>query len=63
MIEFHLPDMTCGHCASMVSAALAQTDPDCKVNVDLSQRKVSVQTTEDKSALVEALTEAGYPPA
>lgn len=63
MIEFHIPDMTCGHCASMVSATLAQTDPDCKVSVDLSQRKVSVQTTEEKSTLIETLTEAGYPPA
>ena len=63
MIEFHIPDMTCGHCASMVSATLAQTDPNCKISVELSQRKVSVQTTEERSALVEALTEAGYPPA
>ena len=63
MIEFHIPDMTCGHCASKVSATLAQVDPNCKVSVDLSQRKVSVQTHEEKSALVEALTEAGYPPA
>jgi copper chaperone len=63
MIEFQIPDMTCGHCASMVSSALTQADPDCKISVDLAQRKISVQTTEDKSALVEALTEAGYPPA
>lgn len=63
MIEFQIPDMTCGHCASMVSSALAQADPDCKISVDLAQRKVSVLTTEDKSLLVEALTEAGYPPA
>lgn len=63
MIEFQIPDMTCGHCAAMVSSALAQAAPGCKINVDIAQRKVSVQTTENKSALVEALTEAGYPPA
>lgn len=63
MIEFQIPDMTCGHCASKVSTTLALVDPDCKVNIDLAQRKVSVQTTEEKSALVDALTEAGYPPA
>ena len=63
MIEFEIPDMTCGHCASMVSATLTLADPDCKVSVDLARRKVSVQTTEEQSALVEALTEAGYPPA
>lgn len=63
MIEFQIPTMTCGHCASTVSSALAKAAPDCQISVDLAQRKVSVQTTEDKSALVEALTEAGYPPA
>jgi len=63
MIEFQIPDMTCGHCVSMVSSTLALVDPDCKVSVDLAQHKVSVQTTEERSALVEALTEAGYPPA
>lgn len=63
MLEFQIPTMTCGHCASKVSSTLALVDPDCKVSFDLAQRKVSVQTTEEKSALVEALTEAGYPPA
>lgn len=63
MIEFEIPDMSCGHCASMVSATLALADPDCKVSVDLAQRKVTVQTTEERAVLVEALTEANYPPA
>ena len=63
MIEFQIPDMTCGHCASKVSTTLALVDPDCKVSIDMALRKVSVQTAEEKSVLVEALTEAGYPPA
>ncbi len=63
MIEFQIPGMTCGGCASRVSAALARVDPASKVSIDLAQRKVSVQTKEERSALAEALTEAGYPPA
>lgn len=63
MIEFQIPGMTCGHCASVVRSTLAKLDPACKVSVDVAQRKVSVQTTHAKAALAEALTEAGYPPA
>lgn len=63
MHTFHLPDMTCGHCAGTVNQTLKFVDPACEVRVDLSTRNVSVKTTEDRAALAEALTEAGYPPA
>ena len=62
MHEFHLPTMTCGHCASRVSTALKRVDPACEVRVDMPQRKLSVRSDEDRAALVEALSEAGYPP-
>ena len=63
MFEFQLPDMTCGHCASMVTQALKVTDPACTVAVDLKAQKVQVQSTEDRQTLAEALAEAGYTPA
>jgi copper chaperone len=61
MHNFHLPDMTCGHCASMVSVALRLVDPACEIQVDLPGQRVSVRSGEDREALVEALAEAGYP--
>jgi copper chaperone len=63
MIEFHLPDMTCGHCASKVTRSLKQADPACVLNIDLKAQKVQVQSSEDRQTLVEALTGAGYRPA
>ena len=63
MHEFQLPDMTCGHCAGMVGQTLKLADPSCKFQVDLPTRKISVQSSEARDVLVEALTEAGYPPA
>ena len=63
MHEFHLPDMTCGHCASTVNLALKLVDPACEVSVDVASRKVQVKSSEERDALVEALTESGYPPA
>ena len=59
MIEFKLPDMTCGHCASRVTLALKQTDPLCEVSIDLESQKVHVHSAEDRIALADA----GYPPA
>ena len=48
---------------AMVSQTLQMTDPECKVQVDMSKRMVTVQSAEDRKTLVEVLTEAGYPPA
>lgn len=63
MHEFQLPGMTCGHCASTVSRTLKLVDPACEVQVDVARRQVRVTSSEDRPALAEALTEAGYPPA
>lgn len=63
MLEFNLPDMSCGHCASTVTQTAKFVDPDAKVEVDLNAKKVKIESTEDRSEFAEALTEAGYPPA
>ncbi|MCC7458017.1 MAG: heavy-metal-associated domain-containing protein [Nitrospira sp.] len=62
-IEFQLPDMSCGHCAGRVTQALKQADPVCQVEIDLKSRTVRVHSGEDRGALSDALTEAGYAPA
>ena len=63
MFEFRLPDMTCGHCASRVTQTLKRVDPTCQVRIDLKAQTVQVQSTDDRQALADALTEAGYPSA
>lgn len=62
MIEFKLPDMSCGHCAGMVSKTLKLLDPSCKIDIDLAAHTVKVQSAEDPKELAQALSEAGYPP-
>lgn len=62
MHEFHIPDMTCGHCASRVSVTLKMVDPACEVQVDLPRHIVNVKSSEERDTLVEALADAGYPP-
>lgn len=63
MHEFHLPAMTCGHCAATVNLALKLVDPTCEIAVDIPARKVQVFSTESREALTEALVESGYSPA
>lgn len=63
MREFNLPDMTCGHCASTVTKAVKQLDPDAKVEVDLNAKKAKVDSREEQLQIAAALTEAGYPQA
>ena len=63
MIEFTLPDMTCGHCASTVTKTLKTADPACEVRIDLPTKNVQVQSAQERQQLVQALTEAGYAPA
>ncbi len=63
MIEFNLPDMTCGHCASIVAQTCKLVDPTARVEVDLGIHQVKVSSNEDRADFAEALAEAGYPPA
>ena len=63
MLEFSLPDMTCGHCASKVTQVCELVDPTARVEIDLAARKVKVQSPEGRQDFAQALAEAGYPPA
>lgn len=63
MLEFNLPDMSCGHCASTVTKTVKLVDPEARVEVDLTTKKVKVDSREDRQQIAEALSEAGYPPA
>lgn len=62
MIEFNIPQMSCGHCVKAVTQAVKEVDAQAQVNVDLSTKKVSVQSDAPRDKLVGALAEAGYAP-
>lgn len=62
MIEFNLPDMSCGHCVGTVTETVKLVDPAAKVDVDLASKCVKIDSTEAREAFAEALTDAGYTP-
>jgi copper chaperone len=62
-IEFTLPDISCGHCAKAVEKTIKRLDANAAVTVDITTKRVQVETTAARDALSAALTEEGYPPA
>ena len=63
MIQFTLPDMTCGHCVRAVTATVQRLDPEAKVSTDLASHTVQIETRLPAEPLAQALTEEGYRPA
>ncbi|MDZ5455645.1 heavy-metal-associated domain-containing protein [Azohydromonas lata] len=62
MIEFTVPEMSCGHCVGAITQALKAVDPAAQVDITLADKKVRVQSALEPQALVRALAEAGYAP-
>lgn len=60
-MEFNVPDMSCGHCAGIITQTIQALDAHASVSVDLPAKKVTVQTTQDRATVAAALAEAGYP--
>ncbi|SDV46095.1 heavy-metal-associated domain-containing protein [Chitinasiproducens palmae] len=59
-MQFDIPDMSCGHCVARITEAIKQADPAAQVDVDLSSKRVAVNSTALPDALTAAIAEAGY---
>lgn len=62
MIEFKVPDMSCGHCVGAITRTVQELDPQARVEVDLVAKRVKIESQRDSRELAEALAEEGYPP-
>lgn len=60
--QFNVPDMTCGHCVSTITKAVKTEDPKAKVDVDLPQHLVKVDSGLSKEDIAQCIAEAGYTP-
>lgn len=52
--------MTCGHCVKAVTAAIQALDAQARVDVDLAQGIVRVESTSPADTIARAIVEAGY---
>lgn len=60
MMKFHVADMTCGHCVSLITRAILQLQDDAKVEADLVNATVSVNSTLSAEEIADAIKDAGY---
>jgi copper chaperone len=62
MLEFEVNDMTCGHCAGVITDAVSAIAPDAEVKIDLSAHRVWVSGPSHADAVENAIRVAGYAP-
>lgn len=61
-MEFEIKDMTCGHCAGVVTKAIKGVDANAQVDIDLTARVVRVLSERAPGDFVSAVQQAGYSP-
>ena len=59
-MKFNVPDMSCGHCTSAIEKAIGAADPAAKVDCDLPNRLVTVESAIEPAAISAAINLAGY---
>lgn len=59
-LAFHVKDMTCGHCAGVITSALTKTFPGVSVHADTAARMVYVNGATDAKAVGGIIADAGY---
>ena len=60
MIKLSIPDMSCGHCAGVITKALKDLDGGAVVEFDMAARTATVKTSAGQAEVCEALEDAGY---
>lgn len=61
MYELKVEGMTCGHCVGAVTKSVQGVDAAARVEVNLEQQKVRVDSAASLDDIKSAVEEAGYP--
>ncbi|RZI41357.1 copper chaperone [Herbaspirillum sp. HC18] len=61
MYELKVEGMSCGHCVNAVTKSVQAVDAAAKVEIDLPQQKVVVNSSAPLDAITSAVADAGYP--
>lgn len=62
MHAFKVQDMTCGHCAGTIEKAVKSADPAAKVEVNLADHAVRIESGQPGEVLKRIIVDAGYSP-
>lgn len=58
--QFDVQGMSCSHCERAVTQAVQALDPQAQVAVDLAAGRVTIQSTQARDALAQAIAQEGY---
>ena len=60
-MQFRVENMSCGSCVKHITQAIAAIDPNAKVDVNIADKKVTVDSVASAQDIEAALAEDGYP--
>ncbi len=60
MTRLVIPDMTCGHCVSVITSAVKSEDRHAVLDFDLRQHTLRIRSTADDADLIAAIEATGY---
>ena len=61
MTKLKVPDMSCGHCAGVITKALKGLDQNAAIEFDMPARVIDIDTGAPLASVMAALADAGYP--
>ena len=61
MLKLKVEEMSCGHCVKAVTEAANTVENVDNVEIDLEDGLVTITGTPDSSAVITAISKAGYP--
>jgi copper chaperone len=61
-MELEVKDMTCGHCAGVITGAVKDIDAQAKVDIDVATKMVRIESAHAAGDLLSAIEDAGYTP-
>jgi copper chaperone len=62
MLQFTVQDMTCGHCAGVITKAVKAVDEHATLDIDVKAHLVKINTAADAGSIDAAIRDAGYTP-
>ena len=61
-VTFTVNDMTCKHCAGVITKAVKDVDANARVDITVADKRVVIDSSLPAQSLAEAIEEAGYTP-
>jgi copper chaperone len=59
-MQFHVTGMTCGGCVEAVKRLMTRLDPGARIRIDLESGSLNTETAASASAVIAAVSKAGY---